>query len=385
MGKKITKNGIDMSTQSINAIISLVLVIAFILSANFISGIISPDEPVIDSQIISDPVNIQTPRNVISHTFPFQMVMVSLSFPVNASLIEGTKKAGRVTYVYNIDPSPEEIADAYRAMVTEPAQEQIFSDLLEELRKVRSLQGLSDDEYLELMAVYVQSLRYESLEQNPAKFPAETIIDGAGDCDDKSLLLAGLLAREDYSVSLMSFGPEAHMAIGIGSDDYLYKKTGYAFLETTNYSFIGVPTDTLGDNLSLYSDPTIIIINSGKKRYSSGDETRYIHENYLKSDQKMKELSSDLINLNDDLMAKRIRISDLDSRIAQLRDSGNIREYNSQVLTHSTLVSIYNKRLASYRQIYTEYEKYASIHNYIFEHKYDRKGVYDYIKKNMPY
>ena len=53
----------------------------------------------------------------------------------------------------------------------DPVQEQIFYDLLEELRTVRRIQGLSDDEYLELMAVYVQSLRYESVERSPVKYP----------------------------------------------------------------------------------------------------------------------------------------------------------------------------------------------------------------------
>jgi hypothetical protein len=275
------------------------------------------------------------------------------------------------------------IADGYRAMVMDPVQEHIFYDLLEELRTVRRIHGLSDDEYLELMAVYVQSLRYESIERSPVKFPAETISDSAGDCDDKSLLLAGLLAREGYSVALLSFGPEAHMAIGIGSEDYLYKKTGYAFLETTNYSFVGVPTDSLGSDLTLNSDPVIIVISSGKKLYRSGSDTRYIHESYIQSEQRMKELASELTVLNDDIIAKRIRISELESQISQLKNSGHIKEYNSQVATYSTLVSIYNRRLSSVRQIQADYDKYADIHNYIFEHKYDRKGVYDFVKKNF--
>ena len=374
-----------MSNHSIKFFIGLVLIIILILSANSISGILFPNESTIAPRIIPDPVKIQTPPFIISQTFPFENTKVSISFPVNVSILEGTRNTGKVTSIYDNYSDSLWIADGYRAMVKDPAQDQIFSDLLKELNKVRLLQGLSDDEYLELMAVYVQSLRYESLEQNPAKFPVETIIDGAGDCDDKSLLLAGLLAREGYSVALLSFGPEAHMAIGVGSYDYLYKKTGYAFIETTNYSFVGVPTDTLGDNLTLYSDPTIIVISKGKKLYSRGNDTRYIHDNYLESDKKVKELASQLKGLNDDLMAKRIRIGELDSQIAQLRNSDNIREYNSQVLAYTTLVSIYNTRLASYSQIYTEYEMYAGIHNYIFEHKYDRKGVYDYVKKNMPF
>jgi hypothetical protein len=362
-----------------------VLIIILIFSAYSISGIRFPNEYIIAPRIIPDPAKIQSTPFIISQIFPFENTKVSISFPVNVSILEEMRNTRKITSIYDNNSDSLWIANGYRAMEKDSAQDQIFSDLLKEFNKVRLLRGLTDDEYLELMVVYVQSLRYESLEQNPAKFPGETIIDGAGDCDDKSLLLAGLLARESYSVALLSFRPEAHMAIGVGSYDFLYKKTGYAFIETTNYSFVGVPTDTLGDNLTLYSDPTIIVISDGKKLYSSGNDTRYIHDNYLKSDKKVKELASKLKGLDDDLRAKRIRISELDSQIAQLKNSGNIREYNSQVLAYTTLVSIYNTRLASYSKIYQEYENYAGIRNYILEHKYDRKGVYDYVKENMPF
>jgi hypothetical protein len=372
-----------MSTQLIKIVIGLMLIIIFIFSANLISGIIFPNESLI-AQRIQDPVNPESPQVIVSQTFPFENTVVSLSFPVNRSVLELTEKSGRITSLRS-DSDPDEVADWYRGLIKDPAQEQIFSDLLKEFNRIRLLQGLSDDEYLELVAVYVQSLRYESLEQNPPKFPAETIIDGAGDCDDKSLLLAGLLAREGYSVALLSFGPEAHMATGVSSSDYLYKKTGYAYIETTNYSFIGVPPETLGDNLTLRSDPTIIVISNGKKYYNSGSDTRYIYDNYVKSDMKLKDLASQLNDLNDDLVAKRIRISELDAQIAKLRNSSDLKEYNSQIQAYTTLVSIYNTRLASYRQIYTEYETYVDIHNYILEHRYDRKGVYRYLERNMPF
>ena len=82
-------------------------------------------------------------------------------------------------------------------------------------------------------------------------------------------------------------------------------------------------------------------------------------------------------------MAKRLRISELESKIAQLKNSDNIMEYNSQVSTYTTLTSVYNNRLDSYTKIYSEYEKYAAVHDYIFEHKFDRKGVYNHTK-NYP-
>ena len=50
------------------------------------------------------------------------------------------------------------------------------------------------------------------------------------------------------------------MAIGVGSSDYRYRNTNYTFLETTNVSFVGVPTEKLGSGISLQSYPIIIPI-----------------------------------------------------------------------------------------------------------------------------
>jgi hypothetical protein len=374
-----------MMNRWIKYFVSFLLIIIFILSANLISGLLFPSGTVTTSRTVSYPAEPQSPSLTVSQSFPFENSRVNLSFPVNISSLEKTKKTDMIPSPFTNTSGSVQIGNIYRAMVNDPDQGQVFFDLLSELNKVRRLQNLSDDEYLELTAAYVQSLHYESLNQNFAKLPVETIVDGAGDCDDKSLLLAGLLAREGYSVALLSFEQEAHMAIGVSSHDYLYKNTDYAFIETTGYSFIGEIPDKLEGNLSLHSDPTIIIINNGTKSYSSGNETEYINTIYLISDQKLKDLSSQLKKLNDDLMAKQSRISELESKIAQLRNSDNIVEYNSQVSTLKTLISIYNSRLASYNQIYTEYERYAAIHDYIFGHKFDRKGVFDYVKKNIPF
>ena len=157
------------------------------------------------------------------------------------------------------------MTDSYLAMVNDSAQDQMYADLTAQFRKIRDDQGLSSDEYLELMAAYTQSLTYETTPDNPAKYPVETVVDGAGDCDDKSLLLAGLLSREGYKVALLSFSPEAHMALGVGSADSFYRDTGYAYLETTNLSYVGVPPDELEGGVVLTSKPLIIPVG---KRYN---------------------------------------------------------------------------------------------------------------------
>lgn len=371
-----------------NRFLKLIGIVLFIiilaLSAVLISAVVFPKETVIVPHIAPDLTRLQSSPVNISHQFPFEKTTVTLTFPINVSVYEGAKQAEKTTMVYGNISETVWLAQSYRAMIQDPAQDSLYTALLAETDKIRLRQKFSDDEYLELIAVYIQSLRYETREQNPAKFPVETVVDRAGDCDDKSLLLAGLLSREGYPVALLLFGPESHMAVGVGSDNYQYKNTGYAFVETTNYSFVGVPTDKLGGNLTLYSDPVIIPISNGTKFYGSGSETRYIHDMYELSDRKVKEFGPQVKSTEEDLASQQEKITRLGLQMQDLKITGNTGSYNAQIPVHNALVAEYNTRLATYRQLFSLYEKYANIHNYILEHMYDRKGVYEYVKRNMP-
>ena len=373
-----------MHKRFLKLISVFLFIIILALSAVLISAVVFPRETVIVPHIAPDLTRLQSSPVIISHQFPFEKTTVSLTVPINVSVYEGAKQAEKATTVYGNISETVWLAQSYRAMIQDPAQDSLYAALLAEADAIRLRQKLSDDEYVDLIAVYIQSLRYETREQNPAKFPVETVVDLAGDCDDKSLLLAGLLSREGYPVALLLFGPESHMAVGVGSDDYHYKNSGYAFVETTNYSFVGVPTDKLGGNLTLYSDPVIIPISNGTKFYGSGSETRYIHDMYVLSDQKVKELEPRVESMGADLTSQEEKIARLESHMQELRTTGNTGSYNAQVPVYNALVTDYNTRLAAYRQLFALYEKYALVHNYILEHMYDRKGVYEYLKKNMP-
>jgi hypothetical protein len=234
------------------------------------------------------------------------------------------------------------------------------------------------------MAAYTQSLTYETTPDNPAKYPVETVVDGAGDCDDKSLLLAGLLSREGYRVALLAFSPESHMALGVGSADSLYKDTGYAFLETTNLSYVGVPPDELAGGVVLTSEPLIIPVGNGTTLYTSGAETSYINDMSTISEQKVQGMDTQVKPLVSDLTAKQEQIARLETQMQTLRSSGNVGAYNAQVSSHNALVSAYNAELATYNQEVARYETYADVHNYIISHAYDRKDTYAWVKANMP-
>jgi hypothetical protein len=320
----------------------------------------------------------------VSHTFPFEESMITITIPVNTSVYEGAKAADKSVLIYGNISETVWVSDSYRSMTYDPAQDHVFLDLISRFREIQSTKNLSDDEYIELITAYTQSLTYETIGENPAKFPVETIVEKAGDCDDKSLLLARLLSLEGFQVSLLSFKPESHMAVGIGSDNTSYKNTGYAYIEVTNYSFVGVPPYMLKDEIKLESDPVIITIGNGTKKYGSCSETRYINDTFLLTELKAHELESVVKGLEPELQNKQLAINNLKNRMASLKKTGNIREYNDLISTHNALVSDYNTRLDSYRKIISRYENYATIHNYILNHPFDRKGVYEYIHLNMP-
>jgi hypothetical protein len=309
---------------------------------------------------------------------------ITISVPVNFSVYKGAGQTDKSVIIHGNVSEEVWVAETYISMVNDPAQDELYRDLIAEFRKIRDRERLSGDEYLELISVYTQSLTYESVGEKPAKFPVETVAEGAGDCDDKSLLLAKLLSLEGYSVALLAFVSESHMAVGVGSDDFLFKTTGYTYIETTNLSYVGVPTDVLQGNLTLESDPLVIRIGNGTRTYGSGKETRYINEMFGLTKQKAGELEQEVKRNEADLLVRQNEIIDLKTRMIQLKDSGDIRTYNDIVARHNALVSDYNARLALYRQTFSRYENYVAIHNYILDHQYDRRGVYRYLKTNMP-
>lgn len=371
-----------MSRKTRYLLYGIAFIAAFVVSAGLFGSLLAPKDSVLSPHII--PAGGQAPILVSTHTFPFEQSEITITVPVNSSVYRGAQTADKSVTIYGNVSENIWMADSYRAMVNDPAQDEFYQDLTGELRKVKDRQNLSDDEYLELMSTFVQSLRYETIKENPAKFPIETVMDGAGDCDDKSLLLAGLLSHEGYNVALLSFGPEGHMATGVGSTDYLYKNSSYAFVETTNVSFVGVPTTTLNGGIPLVSDPIVIPIGNGTKIYQEGKTTRYISDTYNLTGGKADEMEPQVKALAQGLEREHSAIGELEDRMTGIKNSGNIQGYNAQVQAHNSLVAEYNAGLASYRSVFAKYQKYVDVHNYILLHAFDRKGVYEYVKANLP-
>lgn len=101
----------------------------------------------------------------------------------------------------------------------------------------------TDHDNLGNVISFVQSLRYvtdlESKgEQEYARFPLETLVDGVGDCEDMAILAATIIHEMGYDVMLVIL-PE-HMALAVACDEgcegiyYEYEGRRYYYLEVTN-------------------------------------------------------------------------------------------------------------------------------------------------------
>jgi len=270
----------------------------------------------------------------VNHKFNFEKWKLSVTVYVNKSIYEGAKNGVKVLVAgsneSNLDVqniTKEGLAKEYLAYINDPYQEEFYDSLISQFRDIKEKHKLTDDEYLELITAFVQSIPYDYEKAKTTlgeshRFPIETFVDKKGVCGDKSLLLAGLLSRENYDVALLLFLEEKHMAVGIRTSSFDYKGTGYAFIETTEYNFVGIVPDEYAEGIKLRSTPIVIKVGNGTKSYNSIDQTMKI----------WKVLKTLEDKINDPKM------EDID-----------------------------------------EYNFYYDSYNYILEHRYDRKGVYEWI------
>ena len=279
----------------------------------------------------------------VSHSFSFRNETFTVSAAINRSVYEGAKNTDKHVVTFAVVPFATWEGECLRVMAQDPAMDSFFDGLLSQFRKIRAERNLTDDEYAELLTAYSQSFTYYTAD-NPVKYPIETVYDGNGDCDDMSLLLAGLLSREGYKTAIIVFEKDHHVVTGIGSDDNRYLSTEYAYVDIMDYSFIGVPVNTLRGSDRMYLNPVVIPIGSGTKIYQSGGETRYISNMAILAYQRSGTLSLRMKNM--------------------LQDTpGNISAYN---------------------QTAGEFYRYSGIYTYIIRHRFDRPGVYEYLRREMP-
>ena len=198
----------------------------------------------------------------------------SFRVPVNMSVYYGARQKSVLLPASSMNP--QEIQSYINSFESDPAMEELYSDVITQLRNTRYRNGqyLSDDEYLELMVAFVQQIPYVENPSPKRKYPVEVIYDKAGDSDEKSLLLANLLAREGYDVSLMVFDDLGYEVTGIrvvkeipdsSLKVFSNGKKDYVFIDATIPRFIG----SVPEAFQTSDDPEIYPVGSGTKSYGA--------------------------------------------------------------------------------------------------------------------
>ncbi len=321
----------------------------------------------------------------IAYSFNYKDKIITITIPVDKTVYTAAYNADKQAYLYDETISDEAWTDRYyRSFIDDESLQPLYDAILTEMRKVKSKLSLDSDSYAELIITYAQSMPYSTnMARSEPKFPIETVYEGHGDCDDKSLLAAALLSIEGYDVALMLFDAEEHMALGIKlppEKAYLsYEGTGYAYVETTLGHYAGWPDIELNDDTKITTKPQIIVIGNGTLTYGSMDEVEAIYAAYVRANNIADSLLPRISVQEEDLNDLYNRINSLSANAKRMK-SQNIAEYNRIVPVYNSLVNQYETATDELNNYISRYNEAVELSTYISENTYDRHGVYEKVK-----
>lgn len=350
------------------AIFALLIAAASGCSAVLPDGVIYPS--------IKPDSSVTEPR-VVDVSFTFEGQPVTFSLSVDGGLYAGASAADKQVIRFGNARENDWIEDYFPAFITEEHQVPFYDALVAAFRGVRDQRGLDTDRYAELMTAYVQSITYQIDPQDLSpKFPVETFVESAGDCDDKTLLLAALLSREGYDVAVLMFEPEQHVALGIRSADSGYRDTGYAFVETTAPGYIGQVPESLEGGVVLESEPHVFGIAGGQSAYTAGAQVTAILNARTRAITEAASLAEQITAADAALASLESNVRTTQAELEALRSSGRVAEYNARVDSFNSLVGEYNRQLEERNRLASRHNDLAAIDRTVAAGTTDRQGTY---------
>lgn len=391
---------------SIKNIFSITIIV-LLLTAIFCSGCTSPGENTekIDSQSISDVANetndssngqrdneysplidypteeiftlpsIQPIGSGISDTrifsTKFENKVYDIEIEVNRSVYLGAQNVykewpnGKTWY------DEEFVVEYYSAFIEDPEIDKFLDEFLVPFERIKRIDNLNNEEFLELMITFVQQIPYDRYAPEYPRFPIEVIYDETGDCDEKSLLLLGMLSHEGYDVAFIIFPDIHHATAGIrinpsGNPSFRVfespDKGKYFYIESTIPTYIGLYSEELEQ-----AEAVVIPIGEGDKRFDRVNYICYITDSYTK-------IENRLVFMENTMSEWKSEITTLEWQL-QYGSYDSLEEWNDDYIKYSRLVQDYN----SYAE---KYNKYLEIYEYINEHPHDIAGVYRRIENS---
>jgi hypothetical protein len=310
------------------------------------------------------PLPIRGDQATLRLSFPFNSSGKAhlVSFALDPSALPS---GGASCPLMNWRPGEEgALASYYAGIFKDPGEDALYDPLLSELQRIKRMEALNDDEYLELMVHFVQGIPYDPDAPVCPRTPARVILDGKGDCDEKSLLLLGLLYREGYDSAILIFTAKQHATAGIRitpatQPSFRVFDSGsrkYVYIETTRPSFIGLyPDDFATEN------PVVIPSGNGTITYRAINDVMHIVSTQKRMEAKMTWLK----NTGEEMLTE---ITTLEDRLSSGSSYDTQEEFDADYSRYNTLVARYNGYADQFRSIHEVYQ-------FILDHQDDRIGV----------
>lgn len=356
-------------------ILSLTLCMTIVVPGFLTSGTVSARYP-------SVPVGSATPEfESVFYTFPYATSLHTIEISVDRTVFEAAKHTPKYAVIYGKPQMEMIFAGYYRSFVHDKVQEEIYEATVIPLREIRDREHLTSDEYAELITIFVQSIPFDHDPDNPApKFPVETLFLGIGDCDDKTILLTGLLAYEGYDTAILVFREDAHTAAGIRCDDALAWYGGYAYTETTECSLIGIPADALGGNVTITDMPVIIPIGNGTTVYHAADETTYLGRRAMEARAAIPTLRTRMSEMERAIASGDTLLSGMLDTMERAAESGNLTQLQQAEEEYMAGLEEYHGLAGTYESLRVELNRNVFLHDYILANQHNRAGAYAYAR-----
>ena len=180
-------------------------------------------------------VRRKAPQLVMRYTWQFRGKTFHMEVSIPESLVDYYRNRDH-------DIPPED----WYVLASDPLDDKVISELTWELTELALEAGYTSEEsILQFVIRFVQALPYSQdvattgFDEYP-RFPLETLVDGGGDCEDTSILMATILMELGYDVVL--FLIPGHVAVGVGLENgsgffIEYEGNKYYYLETTGYGW----------------------------------------------------------------------------------------------------------------------------------------------------
>ncbi|MFH1183324.1 MAG: transglutaminase-like domain-containing protein [Candidatus Moraniibacteriota bacterium] len=283
----------------------------------------------------------------------------------------------------------------YGIFVQQNPVDHTIPDLTENLKILAAKNRLSEDQTVELVVSFVQSIPYDDaraarIEQNSQtdkpNYPYEALYDNKGVCSDKSFLLTAILREMGYGTTLFEYKDEKHIAVGIQCPiDKSNYSSGFCYAETTQPGHkIGIVPDLSADNNTalIKKELTAFDATNGQDQKAKKLSHPKVYQekvgklyngilNTINTEKRIATLEQDLASLKQELVPFKSqiddqgkKIDDYAKRMEALKKNKDYTAYNSQVADYNKQVNdykqqagAYNKKVALYNQKVNEYNK----------------------------